>query len=649
MEDQNKMHYYWLTDKNKESEYYSNEFMLCPKCRVNYHIQDLHLFNSETVTIKCNCGSFTKGLAQVIESSTFYLHKTFEKNNFLFGNKNCSKPIKLELSNHNCSHGNKSISYCHECSQYLCTRCFPSHKNHICYDENLLEEDYEIRSDGFIESLSINYKILINQIDLAINQLSKDKEEVEKSYQENIQKNQLLNEFILRLYHNYKLSGKSNFINYLNYYNYSYDSEFFKIREVLTCENVHAESIKFIDYCKNNYFITLPHQQNNKITFIRNVISQYQERYGENNNYVKKAPEYKDMGWDNYDMTYDDQAERIKPEITEIDPYEHNFDINIQKIKKDKYIPKYEASHSIQINEEYESYYQTKMKFFVLNDYTLAIVMSNGAHNILIFSLSTLQKIMSIPIKINYEDTESMKWSFDSSTSINFHSLSDGTILYYYGNFINRIFLDSSTTYKIDKNILEGDNIDYIVELSNKEILIGLDRQTIYFVQNSVPFLIKRKMNKDYRAFCEISDTYLLFSNKEEGSFLVNLNTNDQENEFPDLFFKTGIRLEKRKKVILNNISELYVFDTISLKIETKISLRYQLVTFCIESNNNEFGYFTNSKKQSMKINLTTLKYKKIDFCPEQINISSILPLPNNRLLIQTGKNVKIFQNFDNI
>ena len=63
------------------------------------------------------------------------------------------------------------------------------------------------------------------------------------------------------------------------------------------------------------------------------IISQYQERYGENDNYVKKAPEYKDMGWDNYDMTYDDQAERIKPEITEIDPYEHNFDINIQKIK----------------------------------------------------------------------------------------------------------------------------------------------------------------------------------------------------------------------------------------------------------------------------------------------------------------------------
>lgn len=640
--------FYWLMDENEKSEYYSNEFMFCPVCNGNYHIQDIQLFNSETVTIKCKCGSFTKGLEELINISTFYLHKNFEKNNFLFGNKTCSKPVKIDLSNHNCSHGSQSISYCHECSQYLCSQCLQFHKKHLCYDENLLGERDIAFPHIFKGSLSLNYEMIIKQLDLAIKQLLHDKEEIEKSYQENVKKNNLLEKIINRLFHNYRLTRKSNFINYLNYYNYSYDNELFKISDVLTCENVHTESIKFIDYCKNNFVITLPHKQNNKITFIRNIISQEKEIYEneETELMIKKAPGFEDIGYDSYGM-HIWQSQWRKNEITEVDPYEHNFNINVPNERKNEYLEKYEMRRGFQINQHYETDFPTKLKFFVLNDYTLAVVMTNWETKIVIFSLSTLQEKMSIPIKQENlkQDQEQNEFNSDENLPIKFHCLSDGTILYYYRNVLNRIIFDSSTTYKIDTNILKGYKIDYIVELSNKEILIGLDKKTLYFVQNSVPFLIKRKMYKKYLSFCEISDSYLLFSN--EGSYLVNLNTNDKVKKFPKLIFKKGIRLEKRKKVLLINISALYIFDTISLSIETKISLQYKVIGFCIEPIYKEFGYFTNIKKQCMKIDLTTLKYKKIDFSPEQKRINRILLLPKNRLLVQTGLTVKIFQNHD--
>ena len=65
-------------------------------------------------------------------------------------------------------------------------------------------------------------------------------------------------------------------------------------------------------------------------------------------------------------MSYDEQTGNDKTEINEIDIYEHNFDINIQKINTEKlgYIPKFEESDGLKINENYDSKNQTKMKFY---------------------------------------------------------------------------------------------------------------------------------------------------------------------------------------------------------------------------------------------------------------------------------------------
>lgn len=72
-----------------------------------------------------------------------------------------------------------------------------------------------------MNTLSINYKLIINQLNTSINQLLHDKEEVERIYNENIKKNALIKELVKRLKNNYRLTQKTNLINKINYLNFT--------------------------------------------------------------------------------------------------------------------------------------------------------------------------------------------------------------------------------------------------------------------------------------------------------------------------------------------------------------------------------------------------------------------------------------------
>ena len=68
-----------------------------------------------------------------------------------------------------------------------------------------------------MNSLTLNYKLLINQIDMTIKQLEFDKEEMIKNYQINYNNNELLHELVTRISNNYQLPIKNDYINSINF------------------------------------------------------------------------------------------------------------------------------------------------------------------------------------------------------------------------------------------------------------------------------------------------------------------------------------------------------------------------------------------------------------------------------------------------
>lgn len=133
--------------KFPDDEYYNNKFLVCQKCKSNPHIMKL-ILNEQTIKYKCKCGTFIAKIEEFIYLFTFFLKKENSTDNiYSFNNINRNNPIKLERLNSNCTkHNTKRISFCHECSENLCNKCFNYHKKHVLMNLLILSLATQITS-----------------------------------------------------------------------------------------------------------------------------------------------------------------------------------------------------------------------------------------------------------------------------------------------------------------------------------------------------------------------------------------------------------------------------------------------------------------------------------------------------------------------
>lgn len=129
----------WLISENNQDNYYENEFLVCPGCCSTIHIVNIDTKDEIKIKYHCKCGRFNKNLQELLKETTFYLQKnSLKEEKPIFNNKLRTSPITLNVSIPKCkNHRDNSVSFCHDCTQYLCNHCLITHKNHLCYSEKL--------------------------------------------------------------------------------------------------------------------------------------------------------------------------------------------------------------------------------------------------------------------------------------------------------------------------------------------------------------------------------------------------------------------------------------------------------------------------------------------------------------------------------
>lgn len=634
---------YWLiSDDNDKDGYYLNTFLFCSKCRSSIHIINVNILDNESIKYKCKCGTYNKKLDEVLELFTFQMQKSDHFNDgYKFGKKENKVYFSLDNSIPNCQHGNKSISFCHFCSEYLCHNCLSNHISHLCYREDLIPDNHSLNFENFMNSLSFNYKIIINQIDEAINQLVNDKKNLETYYNKSVKVNEKINSLTKRLKNNYLLTKKTNFINYLNFYNFSHPNEIYKIREILSPQNIHNETLTFIDYLKNNCFIFLNPRISGELHYIRTIVKKEENDQKK----IKEGKEYHE----NYEDNGIGQTLPYASGEKQIDDYGYTFDINVQNIEKKNNIVKYDEFDDLCItipNDE-----NTKMKFFLLPDNKFAIFYYNILKpKIDIFSLYNYKLELTIPIKEKW-NRNYRGWQFNPYKP-DFYCLSNGTFLYYYGCWIKRIIINSHKYYT-ENNSLSKFKIMLFTELSNDLLLFQAKNNVSFLVQNSFPFKIKTKFRMSYFSVCQISlNTFIFCSPKKNAedrlysctSKVVQGPLNHVIKEFEDLEFDEGYKMEKTNKILLASQStiSISILNINTLEIETVI-MGYEIIKIYTEIDNKEYVVCFNSDEEYFIWDLVSFKIQKLSFCPEQKDIRYIFPLKGHKFLIDSLITVKVF------
>ena len=638
----------WIND-NDDNEYYSNKFLVCKHCRSTIHIISLNLEDNRLITYHCNCGRKEKQLDYFLEENVHFLKKTsYISGNFFFRNEKYKTSFTLNKIIPDCEHGRKSISFCHVCSEYLCDICLKEHKAHLIYKENLVTFPRIEYYQDFMDSLSINYQILSNQLDALSTQLFDEREEMEKNYNNNIEGNKLLLDLFEILHNNYRLTrSEGNFVNCINFYNFSHPNEKYKIRQRLSPQNIHFELKKFSEYCKYNYFLTLDHQKKNQLTFLQTIVEykkeeslDYQEEEDKpKKKSLKKKSKLRKMKQINEnDIWYDELIDAHNGNSKEdIDEYELYYELNIQLLDKEEQKKlskqiKYDTLDSNCIQKIENNTNIRIKKCFVLPDNRLAILYHS--HNPIIDVFSFMNFKNELTISLNNEKAEQ------------FYFLTEGTIIYYYGNIIKRLVINNST-YSIEESYFEDSNITDIVELSKQKLLIGTKNNFLYIINNSFPFQTNTIIKRYYCYICGISDNLILISSNIEnsfiGSYVLNIKQNTEIKKYQKLTFISSYKLDTQKKVILDTSVDLIIFNTLTLESETRIDLRVHILSLFTESDNENYIYIVNDKRQLLQINFITFEYHNCKFSPEQGKINYCLPLPCKRILIETNKKIKIF------
>ena len=664
-------------------EYFIEISLICSLCHRYIHILEFSSVEGKNLKTKCKCGIRTQTLEKFLEINSYIKKDEQSKIDYVFTDKSGNNAITLDTSNLNCKHGNKSNGFCHTCSEYLCSICLNEHKNHVVYDEKMIKD--KIHFSEFVQeiygifenSLKLNYKLLINQIDTIINQLTRDKEEIEKNYRNNINNNKLLYDLALGLQNNYILSPY-NYVNYANFANFSHPNNIFKMKEVLSPLTIHSESLKFIEYCKNQHFIIILPKNDSQLSLVRPVIEMEEEdpfcfRFESNvkikqpsNDEIdkmlfmkKKKMEFdddyifniNDGKWvddEDYNYDYDKQEEedfecKNQGKFDRL-PYSYDnvFDLNCQTlmeymrsvntIKHDPY-----NNHSIKTEPRYDF---SRFEFLILSDYRLAIFVIDE-DLIIIVSLITFKTEMEINIaKIDERIT---------GTRLRLHSLSNGGLIYIRNKRVSRIKINSSSFTVNHESIKVRGKLRVFLELSNHDLLLGT-LGYVYIVENSYPLVIKKEIRRDHSKICEINDNYFLFTipfYKQKSFDLVDISSNKVIKTFNNITFSKSIKLPSKNRVLLIDIPIIVVFNMISLEQESIIQLSYEpwdTNIFTLPPDNEQIAFCINSNKECVKVDLNTFTYKTIPISPEQQDIQLCFALPDRRLLIGNDKKISIFK-----
>ena len=282
----------------------------CAKCKTIPYIDEIIYHKYGFITYHCKCGVHYISLS------------CFMNNLCVKSNENFDSP---EEFNYCYKHKEKvHKSYCKQCKVYECCSCNNSHLSHNPdYTDDFLFsndkvysliDDCDIAYNTIKENLSTKKNKIVESIEKEIEQLHRDKEEIETNYKNNTTMNNQLYKLINILGNNYSTSKTMlNFMNLSHYINFnliykantvSYDSfpdiesdrayvhpliyRIMKFDVQLNRENIimektlHQKAIEFIDKCKNTFVIHI-----NKETKLRNLTYDYTKKLKESEGFIR--------------------------------------------------------------------------------------------------------------------------------------------------------------------------------------------------------------------------------------------------------------------------------------------------------------------------------------------------------------------------
>ena len=133
------------------------------------------------------------------------------------------------------------------------------------------------------------------------------------------------------------MTKKSNYVNYLNFYNFSKFNEIYRIREIISPQNIHIETLKFIDYLKDNFWIAFNPENNNKLHYIKTIASKEEK----DSKKIKIGKEYFEYYEDKFGFS-EKGVQSFEDCQKQIDDYGYIFDINAQNVNQRTNIVKYD-------------------------------------------------------------------------------------------------------------------------------------------------------------------------------------------------------------------------------------------------------------------------------------------------------------------
>ena len=281
----------------------------CTKCKTIPYIDEIIYHKYGFITYHCKCGVHYISLS------------CFMNNLCIKSNENFDSP---EEFNYCYKHKEKvHKSYCKRCKVYECYSCDDSHISHnsdykddflFSNDKiNSLINDCDIAYNTIKENLSTKKNKIIKSIEREIEQLIRDKEEIETNYKNNTTMNNQLYQLINILCNNYSTSKTMlNYMNLSHYINFnfiykpntvSYESfpdlesdrvyvhplihviEKFDVQlnrnNIIYEKTLHEKAIDFIDQCKNTFVIHI-----NKETKLRNLTYDYTKKLKESEGFI---------------------------------------------------------------------------------------------------------------------------------------------------------------------------------------------------------------------------------------------------------------------------------------------------------------------------------------------------------------------------